>query len=195
MPPEQKDFWHDWKRNFNIGFTIFLAHQRALTVPLRSRYGKEALGIPCVLALVLMFLWVMATHDPFMWLWIGFWCLCFGIRRLQSVWLAAQGADLHSQYDGWPHETVRFVGSERLAKLVVEPLLFGGLGYGLWWLYDLYGLPPHGLPYFFLLGLASLPFVEAVKGKVWERRVQAMRDARLEQDMVMDAYRQKYGDS
>jgi hypothetical protein len=192
--PQQQENGDNWKRNFNVTHSIFLMHQRALTVPMRNQYGGQALGTPCALALVMMLLWWMATHDDFMLLWIGFWLLCFIKRRAEAVRLAKNGARIHSHYDGWPFDAIRFARSERAAKMMVEPILVGILGGFLFWVYQENGWRPTGLPYFVLSGVVTLPFVEMVKQTAWDKRLQGMHDARLEQEMAVQDYRDQYGD-
>jgi hypothetical protein len=52
----------------------------------------------------------------------------------------------------------------------------------------------YGLPYFFMLGLVTLPFVEKVKQLVWERRIQGINDARIEQEALVRESRERYGE-
>ncbi len=142
-----------------------------------------------------MVLWAAFSRDPFMWGWVGFWLLCQICRRIESVRLARSGARIHSQYDGWPFDTIRFGRTEKAAKLVVEPMLVGILGGILHWIYDTYlGMPPYGLPYFLLAGVVTLPFVELVKQTVWQRRTQSMMDARIEQEQMMRDVRDRHGE-
>ena len=101
---------------------------------------------------------------------------------------------IHSQYDGWPIEAIKFGRTEKVAKLIVEPIIVGALGAVLFVIYQGAEMPVYGLPYFFLLGLATLPFVEKVKQATWERRIQGMVDARVEQEALVRESREKYGE-
>jgi hypothetical protein len=184
-----------WKRNFNITFSLMLMHQRALTVPMRSYYGIQGLGTPCFFALVMMFLWTIFTQDNLMWVWMGIWIVCFIQRRWQSVRLYRKGYRIHTQYDGFPFDTIRFGRTEKACKLVVEPLLIGILGGIAYWYYGEQGWSPYGLPYFLLSGVFSLPFIELVKQTIWEKQIRALNDARIEQEMVVKEIRDRYGDS
>ena len=184
----------EWKRNFNVAYNILLIHQRAVVVPLRMAWGPQALGVPCALALVLMVVWAAFSRDPLLWGWIALWLTCFVSRRAETLWLWATGARLHGGYDGHPFVAIRLGRTENAAKLVVEPLLVGGLGGAAYWWYGRFHFSPYGLPYFLLAGCASLPFVELVKQTIWKRRSQATLDARLEQEASMREFRSKYGD-
>jgi hypothetical protein len=196
MPMQQeRDDAMNQKRSFNIVYALMVMHQRALTVPMRNRWGVNALGMSCALALILMFVWTMVTQDSLMFCWIGFWLLCFIKRRVEAVRLVNKGERIHSQADGLPFDALRLCRSENTAKLVVEPILVGVLGGVLYWIYEQNGWRPTGLPYFILSGVVTLPFVELVKQTIWKRRTQQMLDARIENEASMKAYRDKYGDS
>jgi len=191
--PQQQQEGNDFKRNFNIAFSFLVMHQRALTIPMRNRYGLQALGVPCALAVVLMALWAAFSYDPFMWLWLGIWLLFFVKRRLESLRLNWNGVRVHSQYDGFPFDAIRLGRTENVAKLVVEPILIGILGSLVYWLYAQAHMSPYGLPYFLLAGVFTLPFVEMAKQTIWQKRTQAMLDARLEQEQTMRSFRSKFG--
>jgi hypothetical protein len=191
---QHEDAFADWKRSSNIAFTICLAHSRGLTVPMRNKWGIQALGVPSGLAFAMMSLWATFTHDDYMFIWILFWIVAQIARRWESVRLDRAGARIHSQYDG-QCEAVRGFGSENAAKLYGEPILCGILGGVLYWLYTEAHLPVYGLPYYFLAGCFTLPFVEIVKQTIWRKRAQDVMDARLENEATMRDFRDKWGDS
>jgi hypothetical protein len=194
MQQQQEDFMTRYKRNFNIAYNLMLVHQRAIIIPMRERYGKEVFGSPCALAFLLMCAWAALSMDAFMWLWVGVWLFYLARRKDEAVRLANSGARIHSQYDGWPLDANRYGCSENVAKLVVEPVLVGAVGIVLFMIYQEAGLPVYGLPYFFMLGLVTLPFVEKVKQLVWERRIQGINDARIEQEALVRESRERYGE-
>jgi hypothetical protein len=188
---QQNSFLDNWKRNFNFIHFVSLIHQRAIVVVCRDKWGKQALGTPCALALLMMFLWAYFTRDPFMWAWMIFWSLCFLRRRMEAIRLAGF---IHSMFDGWPKEANRYRCSEKTAKRWIEPLLVGIMGGLLLWFYREQGWRPTGLPYFLLTGVFTLPFVETVKKTIWENRLQAMQDAKIEQGAAVREFRDRYGD-
>lgn len=181
----QKDLFQDFRKHFNFAYSFCTAYQRALIVPFRNKWGTQALGLPCLFAIGLMMLWYIATADPGMLAWMGFWLFCQAMRRIEAVRIAGQ---VHSHYDGWP---VNLGSNERVAKAFYEPILVGILGGILYWAYTINGLRPTGLPYFFLGGIVALPFVESVKQTLWERRLQGMADAKLEQEMLMEDFKNR----
>ena len=190
---QQLDFPEKLKRNFNIVHSLFLMHQRAIVVVCRNKWGTQALGLPCFCAFILMMLWFVFTRDNLMLAWIAFWLLCLVKRRVESVRLAKSGAMIHSGYDGWPFDAMKYVKSENTAKLIVEPILTGILGFIAFKGYEYMGWRPTGLPCFLLWGVATLPFIEMVKQKTSERRTQSMMDGRLEQQEAINDFRDKYG--
>ena len=183
-----------WGQKFNIVYWLCLVHQRAIVVPLRSGFGTEALGAPCLLAVLLLYLWGQFSQDMLVWAYGGLFILYQGYRRFQSLRLARGGARVHSLYDGRCGGVLGRM-NERTAKLVFEPALVFGCGVALYWLYQENGLPVAGLPYLFLAGGFTLPFVEAVKQTAWDRRVQGISDSRIEQEQMMGDYKNRYGDS
>lgn len=179
---QENDISKDWKRNFNIAHWLMMAHQRALVVPARRHFGTQALAFPCLFALGLMGLWYVATADPGMLAYMGFWLLFLVVRRIEAVKIAGQ---VSSHSDG---KTINLGSNEYLAKMFYEPLCVGILGGIFYWIYTENGLRPTGLPYFLLAGIVSLPFVEGVKQTLWQRRIQGMQDARIDNEMLMEDF-------
>jgi hypothetical protein len=191
MPQQHEDFVTKWKRNFNITYNLCLIHQRGIVVLMRDQWGKRALGTSCALALVLMFLWATFTQDPFMYGWMVLWFICYLKRRFEAGRLAKKG--MHTEYDGRSKDGQRFGFSERFAKRWVEPMLTGILGGMVYWFYERQGWQPTGLPYFLLSGLFTLPFVQTVHQSIWDRRVEAMNEARITQQAAMKDFQDRYG--
>jgi len=162
-------------------------HQRAVLVPFRRFYGVQALGMPCFFAAILIFLWWIFTADSLMLAWGCFWLLFLIKRRIEAVRVNAQ---IPSRYDGYP---VGLGWNEKLAKLVLEPALVVVLGVMVLKFYEYQGWRPNGLPYFLLTSIVTLPFVQSVNQMVWDKQLQAMNDARLEQEARNRAFRDKFG--
>ena len=85
-----------------------------------------------------------------------------------------------SLYDG---HTKNLGSNENHAKLLWEPLIIGFLGFAALRFYQYQDIPPKGLPYFLLLSIVTLPFVEGVHQTIWNRQIQAMNDARIENEV------------
>ncbi len=163
-------------QKFNVALTLCMILQRALVVPVRKGWGVRALGVPCALAFVLMILWAGLSRDGFMWAWVAIWLWGQVARRIESV----RAVGIHTQYDG----TSILCRNDKSAKFFLEPFLFFCLGGLLMTVYQENGWTPYGLPYFFMIGSVAIPFVEWVKHTVWQRRAEAMSDARIEQETI-----------
>ena len=185
--PQQLDFLDKLKRNTNIMYFLCSIHQRAVLVPFRRFYGVQALGMPCFFAAILIFLWWIFTADSLMLVWGFFWLLFLIKRRIEAVRVNAQ---IPSRYDGYP---VGLGWNEKLAKFVLEPTLLVVLGVMALKFYEYQGWRPNGLPYFLLTSIVTLPFVQSVNQMVWDKQLQAMNDARLEQEARNRAFRDKFG--
>ena len=175
----------DWRQSTNAAYNVASWYQRALIVPFRKGWGTEALGFPCLGGFCLMFVWYVATGDFGLLVWMGFWLLWQVVRRVEAVKLAGH---VHSRYDGFP---VNLGSDERLAKRWYEPICIGVLGGIAYWFYTLNGLDVRGLPYFLLGGMVSLPFVASVDQTLWKRRLQGMADAKIEQEMLVDDFKNR----
>ena len=111
-------------------------------------------------------------------------------RRSESLRLVRERAGIHGDYDG---HCINLGSDERRAKLLFEPFLVGVLGCIVFWIYSENGWSPMGLPFFLLSGVFTLPFVERVKQTMWDRRPQAMQDARAENAMFMRDFEDRFG--
>jgi hypothetical protein len=193
MPQQGNDF-PTRKDSFNILLLFLTAHQRAVTLPFRIRYGAEALGFPGVWAAILIVLWAGFSRDPLMWGWLGMWFLALAVRRLETMKLLRQGERLHSMYDGYPKAAMRFPGvrSETTAKMVVEPAMFFLTGFLFSFIEADWGLPPRGFSMFFMTGGFTLPMLEGMRQMLLRKRVQSMTDARIEQEVVMEGFREQW---
>jgi hypothetical protein len=192
MQQQQDDVMTQYKQNFNVLYTACRAHQMGVVIPLRRCCGPDVLRTPCAFAFVLMCVWAMCTRDNFLWLWIGVWCCYFLKHRLESALIAKSGAKIHSQYDGWP-DAIRIGRTEKVAKLIVEPVVIVSFGAVMFYAYQQNHWQPYGLPYFMLTGGFTLPFVEIVKQTIWRRRTQSMLDARVEQEALVNDFRNRFG--
>lgn len=188
MPEQQKEL--TTKDKFNVIFALCVFHQRGVVMICRNHWGKNALGISCLWAFGLMFFWAALSQDPFMYCWLALWTLFYIKRRFEAARIYGQ---VNTWYDGWPFDAIRIGRTEYVAKRWVEPILVGILGWGLRWLYREQGWSPVGLPNFLILGVMTLPFVEWVKQRAYERRIDAMHDGRHEQEWMARVYRDRFG--
>jgi hypothetical protein len=193
---QQPNIVEDFKRNFNIGCTILTIWQRAIIVPMRNQFGVESLGLICLMSFCLMAVWAAWSGDQFMWGYLALWTVCLLRRRFEASRLAVRGEKVHSRSEGWPQAAMRvpFVRTPETAILIVEPLFTFAYGVGFWFLAREIGTPP-GLAYFLMGGALAMRSVASIQQKIFQRRTQAILDARLEQEAVMENYRGKWGNS
>src|SRR5262249_507293 len=158
----------------NFIYNICSAYQRAIVIPVRNQWGINALGLPCLFAFLLQFAWAAFTRDTGMYVWLGFWTLCYLKRRGEAGRIRGQ---VNSYYDGW---CINLGSNERLGKRFLEPALVGVFGAFLRWMYLENGWSPTGLPTFLLIGCVTLPFVASVNQMIHERKLDAIRDAEME---------------
>jgi hypothetical protein len=196
MQQKQPNDFATKKDAFNLFMMFLVAHQRALTVPFRVRYGAEALGFPGVWAAILIVLWASFSRDPLMWGWLVMWFLALAVRRFETMRLQRRGERLHSMYDGYPKAAMRFPGvrSETTAKLVIEPAMFFLTGFVFSFIEADWGLPARGFSMFLMTGIFTLPTLQIIRGTLMNKRVAALMDARIEQGAVMEGFRKRWGE-
>lgn len=190
MQKQEQDWPQEMKKNVNIALGIAQILQRCFVLVSRNRFGTQALGFPCLFAVILMLLWYMCTLDIGLLWWLGLWLVYYAKRRAEAAKLRGR---VHSYYDGYPFDAMRYCKSEGTAKRVVEPLMLGVLGFIAFKVYEFQGWNYKGLPYFFMAGAISVSFVAGMQQSLWQRRIQAMRDNELENDMVVTDYRDRFG--
>jgi hypothetical protein len=194
MEQQHQNAQSDFKRDFNVACWVAMIYQRALVIPLRKNFGTEAFGLPTALAFVLMCFWASLSMDQWMWLWIFLWVVALIGHRAESKKLAASGVRVHSQYDGVCREALFIGRTERAAKVFIEPAIVAIIGIGLYHVYLAYGLPVTGLPAFFLGGVVALPFVALLQQRIWDKRMTAISDARIESEQMVQEMKQRYGE-
>jgi hypothetical protein len=193
MPQQQENAQQSWKDKFNTALFLMVVHQRAIIIVTRTGFGKDAFGLTTLFTFGLMCLWAAFSKDVFMWVWVAAWVVCVIRHRISAAMLAGKGVMVHSEDDGWPQEAIWLGCTVGTAKLIVEPAVVGLLGIMLFWMYQEKGLSVYGLPYFLLAGVVTLPFIEMVRQRIWDRRLQGMQNARLEQEALMREQRKRYG--
>jgi hypothetical protein len=183
------------KKDAFTALMMFLrAHQLALTLPFRKYYGAEALGFPGLWAFVLIVGWAAVSRDPLMWVWLAIWLVTLVVRRVETMKLVRQGKRLHTMHDGTPYSVLRG-WDERVARMVIEPVVIFVMGLGLRFIAVDFRMPLKGLSLFLMLGIFTLPTLEIIRGQLMRKRVQAMGDARIEQEVLMDGLKVYQGDS
>jgi hypothetical protein len=172
-----------------LGVLYLLAagHAACLLVFLRRRFGLEAFRRtgPVGFAIIILYGGFTGAYVmwPFLWVYVGMLI----VRRIEAFRTMRTDRGRHSRFDGESYVAMRvpLVRSERTAKELIEPFfcLVGGIAVVPW-------SPALGL--FILLGCLSIFLKEAIERCVFEARVQAMRDAAIEQRHLAEAFRSSF---
>jgi hypothetical protein len=163
------------KGSFN--FLLFFAqvHAACIWPFLRSGMGVEALRMHGAVAFIL--LCVCATQSSAMLLYLAIWMVFVARQRIKA------DPTQHSQYTGFPVVAIKFPGfrTEKKAKVLEFMLcLVAGIA-----------LAPidAAVAAFVSAGFFSLAIVEGIGREVNRMRVQRMRDAQIEHQMLAERFR------
>jgi hypothetical protein len=177
-----------WKDKINAVYNICDIHQRGVVIPLREGMGPNFLGIKCLIAFVLMLIWAAVSQDTLMFYWLVLWTFCYLWRAFEANKLRGL---IHSYSDG---RCIGLGSNDRLAKGLWEPLLVGLSAVLLRGWYIETGWNPSGLPNFLLLGFVTLIVVQKANVMMYERKLDAIGDAKMENEDLVNEYRNRYGE-
>ena len=191
MQQQQQQEWGH-KDSFNLMFVLANASATCLTVFTRHSFGVEALGLNGLLALGMILAVAGFGNSPAMLIFLICWLCALVCQRVKTMKLVRQGAKWHSRYQGWPWVGVIFTRNERAARCTVEPLLCLAVGFALRCLADAYH-QSLTLPDFIMLGALSISLREGIQAAVRRKRIQAIEDARFEQEDLAAELRRRRG--
>lgn len=169
--------------SFN-GLNILVnAHASTLTPLSRTDFGSEGLGMPGFIGLFLILGWGCYFNCYPMFIYFLVWMGVLLCQRVKTFINWRRGVIVHTHYNGYPWIVRRFFPrlSEPNAK-AVEAFAFFGIGGVI-----AQFIPPLG--WYFMLGLPSILASEAIIVATTKRRLQAMRDAEIEQQYLAEMYR------
>jgi hypothetical protein len=185
MPENPQQQRSDPRVAFNLLYLLSNAHATCLTVFMRHSFGTEALGMSGLHALILIVVVGGFGRSPEMfqcflplWLYALLWQRVYTLKRVRA------GARWHSRFQGYPALAMRFpfVRDERTALKVVEPMVCMVVGLLLREVSPVMGG-------FVLAGVFSLTLRHAIDTELIRKRLQAMRDAELEQRWLAERFR------
>jgi len=173
------------KDSFNI-FNLACNSLGACVVPfLRTGFGKEYPGVAALFGLIIMVLYAGFARVPEMFPYIGMWLVAVILQRAKTFDLARKGVVVHSRYWGYPKLAlmVPFVRKEGTARGIIEPLLCSFIGGALasWW--------SPGVGGFVIVAGWANAFAGAIVVELDRKKLQAMRDAEIEQRYLAARYR------
>ncbi len=172
------------KDSVNALYYVSCSLTQCYSVFIRRDFGREAFGLPTLVAGGIILGYGSMMRCPEMWPFFGCWLLALISQRLKQFQNWRHGVVLHSQYQGYPALAFKLfpkLKSEANAKGVEAfiCLAFGGLLTAV--------TPPLGC--FVMLGFPAILFSEAVQVDVTRKRLQARRDAEIEQAYFEDRYK------
>lgn len=162
-----------------------LAHAHACTVTpfLRTDFGSEGIGLHGLIGGGMILGWGCYANCYPMFIYFLIWIVALAIQRAKTFLNWQRGVIVHTRYNGYPWLARRFFPrlSEPNAKAVeaFACLGIGGLLAQFW--------PPLG--WYVMAGFVSIMFTEAVIAETAKRRLQAMRDAEIEQRYLAERYK------
>jgi len=162
-----------------------LAHAHACTVTpfLRTDFGSEGIGLHGLIGGGMILGWGCYANCYPMFIFFLIWIVALAIQRAKTFLNWRRGVIVHTRYNGYPWIVRRFFPrlSEPNAKAVeaFACLGIGGLLAQFW--------PPLG--WYVMAGFVSIMVTEAVIAETAKRRLQAMRDAEIEQRYLAERYK------
>ncbi|MBX3451714.1 hypothetical protein SH668x_003714 [Planctomicrobium sp. SH668] len=169
--------------SFNTANFLSHAHALALTVFLRTDFGREGIGIHGLVTFVLILGYGSFAQCYAMFPFFLLWILAVICQRVRQFVNWRRGVIIHSYYNGYPWLSKRlFPRMSELNAKGVDAFLCLAIG-GVIAQFD----KPFGL--FIMAGFASILFTEAVIVESTKRRLQAMQDAELEQRYLAEKYK------
>ncbi|HVX12076.1 MAG TPA: hypothetical protein VHC22_12920 [Pirellulales bacterium] len=177
------------RNSVNLAYAGLVALTRCVTPFLRDKIGAEANGLPGLLALVGLLIYIAHMHDDRMVTYLVAWFIGLAVQRIDSLVARARGMLIHSHYAGRPRLAMLvapFVKNEGTAKLIVEPLI---CLFAAWLLAD-WSVAAAKLVTW---AAAAIVIVEVIDRLIHQRREQAAIDARLEMDTLANGVRERLG--
>ncbi len=170
--------------SFNALFIVSNLHALCVTVFLRRDFGREGIGLMGLGAAVLILGYGSMMHCYPMWYFFLAWVVAVVAQRIKQFQNWRNGVTVHSRYGGYPWLAFKLfprLKSEANAHGVEAFLCLaaGGL--------LTYVSPPLG--WFVMASFASIMFSQAVRVEFDRKRLQAMKDAEIEQRYLAERYK------
>ena len=173
----------DMNGGFNALFNIAYGHAIIMIVFLRSNLGREAVGFYGIFSLALIFLWGGLTNSFAMFIFLGAFVLALISQRMKTFTNERKGILLHSRYNG------DSVVSKRLFPRMSDLNLRGMDAFLCLVIGAVLTIVDKPLGVFIGLGCISILLTEQISREIYRKRMQAMRDAEIEQRYLAERYR------
>jgi hypothetical protein len=178
----EKGFNLSRKDSFNLLYAVARGHAMCFLPFFRKNFGSEALGVPGLIAFVLMLLVGGFGEIPEMLYFMGLWLVAMLYQRTNTMVAMWKGVVRHSRYEG--DVDTKLIRNRSTVKLILEPVTCGLFGLCI----EMSGIS-HGLAVFIGMGFFSLSAVAWIDRQLEHKRLEAMRDAAIEQSYLASRYR------
>ncbi len=166
------------------GANVFAnAHALTCTVFLRTDFGREGIGLHGLIAALLILGYGSFANCFPMFIYFLLWMLAVIGQRIRQFINWRRGVIIHSRYSGYPWLAKRlFPRMTELNARGVDAFLCLAVG-------GLLAQFNQPLGWFVMAGFVSILFSEAVMVESTRKRLQAMRDAEIEQRYLAEQYK------
>lgn len=184
MQQQQHNDKPDMKGAFNLGYLLANGHALTCAVFLRRHFGKEAIGFSGIAGFFIILIYGGLMNSYPMFIFLCAYLLAVIGQRMQQFQLYRKGVIIHSRYNGYPWLALKLfprVKDEGNAK-GVEAFMCLAIG-------GLLSYIDQPLGWFIMAGFFSIMVSEGVNAELLKRRLQAMKDAEIEQQDLAEHYR------
>jgi hypothetical protein len=169
---------------FNLGTFLLNGHATCLTPFIRTAFGKEAIGFNGLAAFFIILLYGGLTNSYPMFIFLCVWMLAVLRQRIKQFQNWKNGVVTHSRYNGFSWLAFRL-----FPRIKDDATARGADGFICMTVGGLLTYVDPALGGFIGVGGISLLLVEALIGELRKKRLQAMRDAEIEQRDLAEHYR------
>lgn len=180
---QQQNDGFDMKGAFNVFYLLVNGHATTCTVFLRTDFGRDGIGIYGMAGCVMILLWGGMTNSYAVFVFLCAFLLATLSQRMKTFTNRRKGIMPHSRYDGFPAVSKRLC--PRMSELNlrgVDAFLCLVIGGGLTFVDKPLGL-------FIMGGWLSILLSENITRELHRKRMEAMRDAEIEQRYLAETYK------
>ena len=185
MNQQQQNDKDEMQGAFNFVYVLLNGHASCLTPFLRTDFGKENFTYSGLAAFFIIIAYGSFANSEAMWFFFLLWLLAMLRQRIKGIQNRRIGVVVHSRYSGYP-----WLSWKMFPRIKDETNARGADGLICITVGGLLSYVDPALGWFIGVGGVSLLFVEALTVELTKKRLQAMRDAEIEQRDLAEHYRQ-----
>lgn len=174
-PPLEK-----YRRAMNFGHLILSGWAMTIQLPMRRHCGKDFLGAPAAVAVLLIPLYAAFCNAPQIIYLLPIHVVFVALHRASAWKRRLQGMVTHTYYEGdpWVARALLLTKDERQCRSTGEPLLALAAGGFL--------LPTaQGAGLYFIIGAFAMAIVQQFGDSQFQRRIDEMNNGRIENENLM----------